>query len=262
VAAACGDAVDPAASFDPVTIGPALALVAGAWAAGRVLRDRGRMLERLADTAAGIEDEREQLVSAARSSERTRVARELHDAVAHAMTVIVLQAGAARRVWSSDPALAGQHTATLRRTVSELITELRAMMIALAGGEHAENDRLDRLLERAGASGMRVDLDVTGDRGALAPALEHTAYRVLQEALTNAARHAPGTDIRVRLDFGRTGLALEVDNEIPSPTPPATTGPGQGLRGMRERVEACGGPLATGTEPTGRFTVRAWLPRP
>ena len=201
--AAFGDAIDPAARFDPVTIGPALALVVGAWAAGRVLRDRGRMLERLADTAAGIEDEREQLASAARTAERTRVARELHDAVAHAMTVIVLQAGAARRVWSSDPALASEHTATLRKTVSELITELRAMMVALAGGEQAGIDQLDRLLERAGASGMHVDLDVNGDREALSPELEHTAYRVLQEALTNAARHAPGTDIRVRLDFAR-----------------------------------------------------------
>jgi signal transduction histidine kinase len=178
------------------------------------------------------------------------------------MTVIVLQAGAARRVWSSDPALATEHTATLRQTVSELTTELRAMMIALAGGEHAENDRLDQLLERAGASGMHVDVDVSGDRWALAPELEHTAYRLLQEALTNAARHAPGADIRVQLDFGRTGVALEVDNELPSPAAPASTGPGQGLRGMRERVEACGGRLATGTGPPGRFTVRAWLPSP
>jgi signal transduction histidine kinase len=262
VAAACGDAVDPAASFDAVTIGPALALVAGAWAAGRVLRDRGRMLERLADTAAGIEEEREQLAAGARTAERTRVARELHDAVAHAMTVIVLQAGAARRVWSSDPALATEHTATMRKTVSELITELRAMMIALAGGEQAGSDQLERLLERAGASGMHVDLEINGNREALAPELEHTAYRVLQEALTNAARHAPGTDIRVRLDFDRSGLVLEVANESPSPPAPAANGPGQGLRGMRERVEACGGRLATGTGPPGRFTVRAWLPSP
>jgi signal transduction histidine kinase len=260
--AAGGDAVDPASRFDPVTIGPDLALVVGAWAAGRVLRDRARMLERLADTAAGIEDEREQLAAGARTAERTRVARELHDAVAHAMTVIVLQAGAARRVWRSDPALANEHTVTLRKTVSELITELRAMMVALAGGEQPGIDRLDRLLERAGASGMHVDLDVSGDRGALSPELEHTAYRVLQEALTNAARHAPGTDIRVRLDFDRSGLALEVANELPSPPAPAANGPGQGLSGMRERVEACGGRLATGTGPPGRFTVRAWLPSP
>ena len=109
---------------------------------------------------------------------------------------------------------------------------------------------------------MHVDIDVSGDRGALAPELEHAAYRVLQEALTNAARHAPGTDIRVRLDFGCSGLALEVANELPSPPASATDGTGQGLRGMRERVEACGGRLATGTGPPGRFTVRAWLPCP
>jgi signal transduction histidine kinase len=260
--AASGDAVDPAAKFDPTTIAPGLALVLGAWAAGRVLRDRSRMLEGLADTATRIENELEQLASAARKTERTRVARELHDAVAHAMTVIVLQAGAARRVWSSDPKLASEHSATLRNTVSELITELREMMVALAGGEQAGIDRLDHLLKLAGVSGIHVDLEVGGDRGSLAPALEHTAYRVLQEALTNAARHAPGADILVRLDFGRSGLALEVANENPSPPPSATNGPGHGLRGMRERVEACGGRLATGTGPPGRFTVRAWLPSP
>ena len=260
--AGIGEAVDPVARFDPTTVAPDLAVVVGGWAAGRVLRDRNRMLARLADTAVAIEDEREQLAGAARAAERTRVARELHDAVAHAMTVIVLQAGAARRVWSSDPELASEHTATLRETVTELITELRAMIVTLAGGERAGIERLDRLLELAGASGMRVDVEVTGDRGVLAPALEHTAYRVLQEALTNAARHAPGADILVRLDFGRSGVALEVANETRSPPAAATNGPGQGLRGMRERVEACGGRLATGTGTPGRFTVRAWLPSP
>ena len=109
---------------------------------------------------------------------------------------------------------------------------------------------------------MHVDIDVSGDLAALAPELEHAAYRVLQEALTNAARHAPGADIRVRLDFGRSGLALVVGNELPSPPAAAATGAGQGLRGMRERVETCGGRLATGTGPPGRFTVRAWLPSP
>jgi signal transduction histidine kinase len=260
--AGLGYAVDPAAKFEPTTVAPGLALVAGAWAAGRVLRDRNRMLERLADTAVAIEDERPQLAGAARTAERTRVARELHDAVARAMTVIVLQAGAARRVWSSDPELASEHTATLRKTVTELITERRAMIVALTGGERAGIDRLDRLLELPGASGIHVDVEVTGDRGVLAPVLEHTAYRVLQEALTNAARHAPGADILVRMDFGRSGLALEVANETRSSPAAATNGPGQGLRGMRERVEACGGQIATGTGAPGRFTVRAWLPSP
>jgi signal transduction histidine kinase len=257
-----GDAVDPAARFSATTIAPGLALIVGAWAAGRVIRDRSRMLGALADAAAGIEDEREQLARAALAAERTRVARELHDAVAHAMTVIVLQAGAARRVWRSDPELAGEHAATLRMTVSELIGELRAMVVELAGGDHAGIDRLDHLLERAETSRSHVDLKVTGDRASLAPALEHTAYRVLQEALTNASRHAPGAEILVHLDFRRSGLALEVANETRSPPPPASDGSGHGLAGMRERVEACGGRLVAGAQPPGRFTLRVWLPGP
>jgi len=155
---------------------------------------------------------------------------------------------------------------TIRRTETvprpELITELRAMIVTLAGVERAGIDRLDRLLELAGASGIHVDVEVTGDQGVLAPALEHTAYHVLQEALTNAVRHAPGADILVRLDFGRSGLALEVANETRSPPAPATSGPGQALTGMRERVEACGGRIATGTGTPGRLTARAWLPSP
>jgi len=255
------DAVDPAANFNPTTIAPGLALIVGAWSAGRVLQDRSRLLGALADTAAGIEDEREQMARAALAAERTRVARELHDAVAHAMAVIVLQAAAARRVWRSDPELAAEHAATLRSTVSELISELRTMIVALAGSEQAGVDRLDRLLQRARTSGLHLDLEVTGDRASLAPALEHTAYRVLQEALTNAARHAPGAEILVRLDFGRSGLALEVANETSSVPAPAA-GSGHGLTGMRERVEACGGRLAVGAQPPGRFTLRAWLPCP
>ncbi len=254
--AGLGYAVDPAAKFDQTTFAPGLALVVGAFAAGLVLQDRRRMLEGLADTAAAIEDEREQLTRVARAAERTRVARELHDAIAHAMTVIALQAGAARRVWSSDPKLAGEHTATLRKTVSELITELRAMVVALTGGEQAGIDRLDRLIELAQASGLQVDLTVAGDRSSLAPALEHTACRVLREALTNAARHAPGADILVRLDLGSSGLALEVANETPRIPAPATDGGGHGLRGIRERVEACGGRLAAGTEPPGIHCAR------
>jgi signal transduction histidine kinase len=173
-----------------------------------------------------------------------------------------LQAGAARRVWNSGPKLVSEHTATLRKTVSELITELRTMIVALAGGEQGEIDRLDRLLERAGSSGVHVDIEVSGDRAVLAPALEHTAYRVLQEALTNAARHAPGAEVLVRLDFGRAGVALEVANETRAPQAATTNEPGQGLTGMRERVEACGGRLATDAGPPGRFIVRAWLPSP
>jgi signal transduction histidine kinase len=260
-AAELADAVDPAAKVNPTTAAPGLALIIGTWTAGRILRDRSRMLSALADTAIALQHEHKQLARSARAAERARVARELHDAVAHAMTVIVLQAGAARRVWESDPDLAHQHAGTLHETVSELITELRATALALDRAPDASVTRLERLIERARSSGLHVELDVTGDRALLNPALQQSAYRVLQEALTNAARHAPGTDVDVRLAFAASGLTLEVSNQCPM-VRARTDGSGHGLRGMRERVESCGGRLAAGPEESGRFAVRAWLPCP
>jgi signal transduction histidine kinase len=254
-----GDAVDPVANFNPATVAPDFALVLGGWAAGRVLRDRGRMLGALADTAVAIEREREELAGAALAAERARIARELHDAVAHAMTVIVLQAAAARRVWATNPELAERHAGTLRKTVSELVTELRALLVALGGGNRGMG-RVEQLIERARATGIQVGLEVSGNHATLAPSLQHTAYRVLQEALTNVARHAPGAKVQIHLDYEPAGVALEVFNESPQVLNSATTGSGHGLIGMRERVEVCGGRFAAGPEPPHQFAVRAWLP--
>jgi signal transduction histidine kinase len=260
-AAGLADAVDPAAKLNATTVAPGLALAIGAWAAGRVLRDRGQMLGALAETTMEIEHERQQMAHAGRSAERARVARELHDAIAHAMTVIVLQAAAARRVWQSDSELAAQHARTLRKTVSELVTELRTLLQTLDGGYAMRPGRLEQLIERARATGLRVVLEVRGNRESLAPGSQHTAYRVLQEALTNASRHAPGAHVDVRLDFRPSGLALEVVNDIPArPAPNASDGVRQGLSGMRERVQACGGRLEVGPQVSGAFAVRAWLP--
>jgi signal transduction histidine kinase len=254
--------VDPAAKLDATTVAPGLAIAVGTWIAGQVLRDRTRLLGALADAAVGIEDERERIGRAALATQRAKVARELHDAVAHAMTVIVLQAGAARRVWESDPELAREHAATLKDTVSEVITELRGMMVALgAGNGHASAD-LERLVRRAERSGMRVQLEIAGDRSRAEGDVGHTAYRVLQEALTNAARHAPGADVLVRLEFEPSALTVEVANRLPALAPRPTEGAGHGLRGMRERVEGCGGRLFAGARPAGGFAVRAWLPCP
>jgi len=256
------DTVDPSTSFDPSTVAPGFALVVGAWTAGRVLRHRSRMLSALADTADAIEDERASMARAAVAAERARAARELHDAVAHAMTVIVLQAGAARRVWDSNPELAAQHVEILHETVRQLVAELRAMLVELGAGNDADTTGLEQLIERARAAGLHVNLGVTGERGPLPPPIQHTGYRILQEALTNAARHAPGADVLVKLDFRCTGLALEVSNQASALVDASVDGSGQGLTGMRERVEACGGWLAAGAQPPDRFAVQAWLPCP
>lgn len=254
-------AVDAAVKLDSTTVGPGVALAVGAWVAGRVLRDRTQLLGSLADTAVGIEDERERLAKSAVAAERARVARELHDAVAHAMTVIVLQAGAARRVWHTDSRLAREHATALRNTVSEVITELRGMLVALGDGERPDGTPgVERLVKWAERSGMHVELETGGDRSQIGSAVEHTAYRVLQEALTNAARHAPGADVLVRLHFERSGLMVEITNGAPALVPRHNEGAGHGLRGMRERVEGLGGSLSARREPAGGFAVSAWLP--
>jgi signal transduction histidine kinase len=255
-------AMDPVAKLHPTTVAPGLAIAVGALVAGGVLRDRTRMLAALADTAVGIEDEREQLARSALATERARVARDLHDAVGHAMTVIVLQAGAARRVWESHPRLAREHAAALRDTVSDVVTELRGMLVELGSGNQHGPAQLEQLVRRAERSGMRLEVEVAGDPSRVASALEYNAYRVLQEALTNAARHAPGAGVLVRLDYQPSGLAVEVVNERPTLTPLRTDGSGHGLRGMRERVEGSGGRLSVGAGPAGGFAVRAWLPSP
>ena len=256
------DTVDPSTTFDPSTVAPGFALVVGAWTAGRVLRHRSRMLSALADTADAIEDERASMARAAVAAERARAARELHDAVAHAMTVIVLQSGAARRVWDSNPELAAQHVEILHETVCQLVAELRAMLVELGAGNDADTTGFEQLIDRARAAGLRVKLGITGERESLPPPIQHTGFRILQEALTNAARHAPGADVLVKLEFRRGGLALEVSNQASALVDAANDGSGQGLTGMRERVEACGGWLTAGTQPPDRFAVQAWLPRP
>ena len=107
---------------------------------------------------------------------------------------------------------------------------------------------------------MCVQLEIVGDRPRAEGDVGLTAYRVLQEALTNAARYAPGADVLVRLDFQPSALTVEVANQLAALPPPPTEGAGHGLRGMRERVEGSGGRLSAGARPAGGFAVRAWLP--
>jgi signal transduction histidine kinase len=182
------------------------------------------------------------------------------------MTVIALQAAAARRVWSSDPGLASQHAVTLRQTTADLVRELRETLVLLGTDDDTGAAAFGELVDRANASGVHVSIETTGDHAALEPALRHAAYRVLQEALTNAARHAPGADVAVRLDVDDAGLALAVCNPVPAASRLATpaaagAGSGRGLIGMRERVEGCGGRLLAGPVAPGGFAVQAWLPR-
>ena len=198
------------------------------------------------------------------SEERARIARELHDIVAHSVGVIVVQAGAAEQVVEEDPEFARRALGTIRSTGSGALTEMRRLVAMLRDTE-VEHDlapqpgiaALPDLVEAARDAGLQVDLEVTGERPSLPAGLDLTAYRIVQEALTNVRRHSGATRAQVAMDFGPGALEIRV-----SDTGPRRDGqgePGHGLLGMRERAALFGGQVETDAGERG-FTVRAVLP--
>jgi signal transduction histidine kinase len=234
-----------------------------AWAAGRLLHghEAGR---------AAAERDRllaEEQARTAVADERARIARELHDAVAHSVSVMVLQAGGVRRLLGDDPtrerereALAGVE-ATGRQAVVELHRMLGILRRRDDGAELAPQPSLARvgaLVEQVREAGLDAKLRIDGEPTSLAPGLDMSAYRIVQEALTNALRYAPGARVDVSVHYGRD-LRLEVRDDGPGHAP--STGSGQGLVGMRERVALFGGELEAGPVEDGSgFRVRARLP--
>ncbi|WP_343040180.1 sensor histidine kinase [Streptomyces typhae] len=242
----------------------AAAVLLGAARRGRRV-DRERLTEQIAATAR--ERARRTVLE-----ERARIARELHDVVAHHMSLISLQAEAApHRVPDPPPELVTE-LAAIRANAREGLAELRRLLGVLRadapGGPAADTApqpslaRLDALLAQVRAAGLPVTARVTGDRRALPPGVELSAYRIVQEALSNTLRHAPGAAATVDLGYGRAGLALRVSNG-PATTPaPPSPGAGHGVTGMRERVAMLDGDFAAGPTPDGGYEVSAALPAP
>ncbi|MEO3764945.1 histidine kinase [Streptomyces sp. B8F3] len=211
--------------------------------------------------------------------ERTRIARELHDVVAHHMSVISIQAQVAPHLVRDPPAELKENLAGIRASAVEALTELRRVLGVLraddGGGtstaaalhphdvRHAPQPTLDRLGELAAAvrrAGVDVGTRTTGERYALPPGVELSAYRIVQEALSNVARHAPGARAGVEIGYHPAGLTVRVVNTAPERAAPPWAGAGHGLLGMRERAAMLGGELATGTTPDGGYEVTAILP--
>jgi signal transduction histidine kinase len=200
--------------------------------------------------------------------ERVRIARELHDVVAHSVSVMVVQAGAARSVLDRDPEASVRALGAVEATGREALTEMRRLLgILRPDGEDADHspqpslDRLGALIARSRDAGLDVELRVEGRAGPLAPGVDLTAFRLVQEGLTNALKHGGRGRARVVLRWSADVLEVEVANRISAgPAVHGLAGGGQGLVGMRERVALCGGELRAG--PIGRgFVVRARLPR-
>jgi signal transduction histidine kinase len=234
---------------------------------GYNVRVRRQAQRQVAEEEQRTEDER-----AARAvlEERSRIARELHDVVAHHMSVIAIQAEAAPIKAPADPAVLKAELAGIRGTALEALTELRRILGVLREGDEAPQTapqpdlaELDQLLASSRAAGLAVTMTTTGRLPATLGGIGLAAYRVLQESLSNALRHAPGAAVQVHLAYHDDRLSLRVENDPPpnhrAAAPNRPRG-GQGLTGMRERVGAFGGTLTTGPTPAGGFLVDATLP--
>jgi signal transduction histidine kinase len=241
-------------------------LYGGSWAVGQVLRERGHRSAELAERAERAERDRTAEAARAVAEERARIARELHDVVSHSISVIAVQTQAVRRRLGPEHAREVDDLRAVESTARQAMAEMRRLFGVLrADGERPSLspqpglDQLDRLIGETRAAGFPVSVDVEGTPVPLPPGLGLAAYRIVQEALTNVRKHAPGGCVRVCLHYGERELHLAVE-DAGGVTPDRLDGAGYGLVGMRERVSLYGGTLQAGPQPGGGFSVRARLP--
>ncbi len=205
------------------------------------------------------------------SEERLRIARDLHDVLAHNISLINVQAGVALHLMDERPEQARTALTAIKQASKQALTELRSVLdILREGGEHAPRapaptlDRLDDLVSGATAAGLEVRTRIEGKAWPLPTGVDGAAFRIVQEALTNVARHAGPASATVYLLYGEDDLTVQVDDDGHGPSPAAgtagTCGSGKGIQGMHERVTALGGELRAGPRQGGGFRVRARLP--
>ncbi|MFF7989144.1 sensor histidine kinase [Kitasatospora xanthocidica] len=225
--------------------------------------------------------EREQLAALRRAVEleRARIARELHDVVTHNVSMMTIQAGAARKILDTAPDKAREAMAAVESGGRAAMTELRHVMGLLTIDSEAADPgtgfdpaagadlspqpglgRLDALVEGVRRAGLPVELTVRGERRTVPPGVELAAYRVVQEALTNTVKHAGGADAAVTVEYALDHLTVDVTDTGGRPTGAAATGNGRGLLGLRERLAVYGGTLKSGPRPRGGYRVTALIP--
>jgi signal transduction histidine kinase len=246
-------------------IGIYLVLVA-AWAIGDNVRRRHAYLTRVQEREAAMEEEQQERARVAVAEERARIARELHDVISHNVSVMVLQAAAGADVFATHPERSREALGSIETAGREALAELRRLLSVVdAPVDEGPGlapppglTRLPELVERVRATGLDVSLTVSGDGRALPAGVDFSAYRIVQEALTNTLKHANAATARVDLRFGAHSLEVEiVDDGTAAGEAP---GRGHGLIGMRERAAVFGGELQAGPRSQGGFVVRASIP--
>jgi signal transduction histidine kinase len=247
---------------DAIFIGGILYAV---WGAATIVRSRQELARTLAARTVELEHEREENAKLAVAEERARIARELHDVVAHNLSIMVLQAGGERRAIGDERPQTTEALAAIEETGRTAMAEMRRLLgmlrqsdddLALAPQPSLRY--LDDLVAQVRDAGMPVELRIEGEPRPLAPGIDLSAYRIVQEALTNALKHAGPARARVTVRYGANDLDIEIADDGPGAG--AATSGGHGLVGMRERVALFGGDLAAGRRLDGGYAVRAKLP--
>jgi len=255
----------------PVDWVRSLVMCGAMWFVGDSVRERRRYLAGLAEQA-----DQQRLADAERGrlaarEERVRIARELHDVVAHTLSMVTIQAGVGRKVGADRPVEALRALRMVEVSGRAAVGEVRRILGLLREDDTETPSlapvpgigELGDLAAAMRSAGMTVDLDVSGDTATLTPAAGLNAYRIVQEALTNVVKHAPGAQAQVRVCARADGVAITVIDDGPARVPVrAGHGGGHGIVGMRERTTAFGGSLDAGPLPGGGFGVEAFLPVP
>jgi signal transduction histidine kinase len=247
------------------------ALVVAALFLGWAVSGRRAYIAEIEDRAARAEASREEELRHSLDAERLRIARELHDVVAHSIATINVQAGVAAHVIERNPEHAAQALTTIKASSKDALRELRNIVGILRQPEDNESRapapglaQLDVLIAAARDAGLPLDVRVTGQRRALPPTIDLAAYRIVQESLTNVLRHAGRATASVTIDYDDAQLVLDIadDGRATKRTNGSDGHPGHGIAGMRERASAFGGALDAGPLDSGGFRVHAEIPLP